>query len=211
MATILASDLVERANNTLNDTLSMRWPDPLLLDLLNDAQLAVVAKRPDACVKNTQLACAAQVTQELPPDGLRLINVMANTLDQDPITLIDVRVLNEQVPDWRKTDLLASRVEHFAYDDRDPKHFYVYPAPRENLQIDLVYSVAPGPIPSLGATISLDDIYSVALVEYMLYRCYQRDTENQANAARAAAHYNAFEVALGGKIKADAAASPNND
>jgi hypothetical protein len=156
------------------------------------------------------MPCASGAKQVLPPEGLRLIKVEANTVSGEPITLIDVDILNEQVPNWRKTRTETKNIEHYVYDDRDPKHFYVYPTPVDALEIDLVYSVAPAAPASKGSTITIDDIYFNALVEYVLYRAYQRDTENQANMSRAAAHYSAFDVALSGKIQADAAASPNN-
>lgn len=210
MGTILANDVIERANDILNDVLSERWPDTKLMQYLGDAQRAVVTKRPDASVANTSLQCTASAKQVLPPEGLRLINVMANTVSGRPITPIDVDILNEQVPDWRRTQKPTTHIEHFVYDDRDPKHFYVYPTPIAEFSIDLVYSVAPAEPSDKGSPITIDDTYFNALVEYVLFRAYQRDTENQANMARAQSHYAAFDTALSGKIQADAAASPNN-
>lgn len=210
MPKILANDVIERANDILNDVLSQRWPDQTLLQYLGDAQRAVVTKRPDASVVNGTMACAAGAKQVLPPEGLRLIKVMANTVSGRPITLIDVDILNEQVPNWRRTQTATTAIEHYVYDDRDPKHFYVYPTPIDKLEIDLVYSVPPASPSDKGSPITIDDIYFNALVEYVLYRAFQRDTENQANMSRAAAHYTAFDTALSGKIQADAAASPNN-
>lgn len=210
MATVLVNDVVERVNYILNDILSLRWKDDDLIALLDEAQLAVVARRPDAGAKNAGFQCQANSRQNLPDDGLRLLNVYANTVSGAAITHISVDLLNEQVPNWRKGNALAPLVQHFVYDDRDPKHFYVYPAPVANHMIDIVYSATPQRVASKGAELTLDDIYFNPLCDYMLYRAFDRDVENQANAIRAARYFDAFRAGLGEKTQGDTASSPNN-
>lgn len=46
-------------------------------------------------------------------------------------------------------------------------------------------------------TISLDDIYGNALLDYILYRAYLKDADYAANAERAIAAYKAFHSSLG--------------
>lgn len=210
MSTIEARDVVESVNAILNDVLSVRWEDPELLGYLNAAQLAIAAKRPDASVRNTSMQCVAQAKQTLPESALRLLKVIGHTASGKSITLIDVAILDEQLPDWRSTTNPAPQIQHYIYDDRDPKHFYLFPVPVANLEIDLVYSVAPMNIKALESPLSIDDIFLNPIVDYMLYRSYQKDSENQSNAARASSHYAAFKDALGEKTKADAAVSPAN-
>ncbi|MAT95378.1 MAG: hypothetical protein CME59_22635 [Halioglobus sp.] len=210
MPTVLAHDVVERANDVLNDVLSARWGDDTLLNYLNEAQYAVVAARPDANAVNATMGCLPSAKQVLPAGGLRLIEVMSNTDTGKPVTLIDVDLLNEQVPEWRKVDPPVRAIDHYVYDDRDPKTFYVYPTPEQGHQIDLVYAAVPERVAGLGDTITVDDIYFNPLVDHMLWRAFSRDTANPAGASQASIHWQAFATALGLKVKADAAMSPNN-
>jgi len=50
--------------------------------------------------------------------------------------------------------------------------------------------------------IGIDDIYANALMDYMMYRAYQKDSEF-ANLNRAAVYYQAFTTSLGIKSQAD--------
>lgn len=209
MPTITTQTVIDDVNTILNDVLKARWPEAELIRYLNHAQLAIVARRPDASVLTTTFSCAAAAKQTLPATALRLIDVLANRATGAAITLIDADVLNEQIPNWRDAGSPVAKVEHYVYDDRNPKVFYTYPVPTGGLELDVVYSVAPTEATG-GGTITIDDIYLNPIVDYMLYRCYQKDTENPANAARAGSHYSAFLRALGDKTQTDAAASPNN-
>jgi hypothetical protein len=57
-------------------------------------------------------------------------------------------------------------------------------------------------------TIRIDDTYANALQDYILYRAYTKDAEQQGNAARAVAHFQAFQNALGVSAQANAASQP---
>jgi hypothetical protein len=47
-------------------------------------------------------------------------------------------------------------------------------------------------------------VFAGALMDYVLYRAYSKDGEVPNSAARAVAHYQAFEAALGMTAQADA-------
>jgi hypothetical protein len=54
----------------------------------------------------------------------------------------------------------------------------------------------------------LDDIYANCLLDYILYRAYQKDSEYAGNAQRSMMHYQGFSNALGIKTQADSATTP---
>lgn len=58
--------------------------------------------------------------------------------------------------------------------------------------------------------ISVPDIYSNVLQDYIAYRAYSKDADYAGNPARAAAKYAAFANALGIEIKATVAVSPTS-
>jgi hypothetical protein len=83
------------------------------------------------------------------------------------------------------------------FDDRDPKHFYVYPPqPAANPgYVEIIYSSAPSAA-SADGNISIDDVYANALLDYILYRAYSKDADYAANNQRALGHFQAFQLSL---------------
>ncbi|MEM1152946.1 MAG: DUF6682 family protein [Pseudomonadota bacterium] len=217
MPTVLAREVIADANTLLVDAGFSRWSEQELLGHLNAAQLAIALRRPDSSVVNETLTCVAGTKQELPATGLRVIKIVRNTVGKTAVTFITQDVLDEQLPDWHdETVHVPGTVEHYVFDDRDPRTYYTYPPAADGHQLDGVYSVAPATVEETDftngtETITLPDIYRGPILDYILWRCYLKDSENATNAARAANHYNAFLRALGDKTQADAAVSPAND
>ena len=99
---------------------------------------------------------------------------------------------------------------HYMFDPRDPKTFYVYPPALVTTQLDIVYSALPTDItePADGATytavtgnLGVPDIFANAVLDYILYRAYSKDSEYAGNAQRAQAHYQAFANSMGIEVK----------
>ncbi len=208
MATTKVVDVIARATTLLQDTTNTRWTKEELLNWFNDAQLAIVNRRPDTHVKNEEFQCIKGTKQTIPNDGLRLMHVVRNK-GGVAIRPIDMRVLDDQLPMWHE-EVDSSYVEHYAYDLADPKTFYVYPAPAANVAIDIVYTVAPEQITindfkTDTKTITLDDSYLNPIIDWMLYRAYSKDADYAANAQRAQMHFDSFRVSIGEKTDADIA------
>ena len=206
MATTKAVDLINRVSITLQDPTYVRWTQSELLNYLNDAQRQVVLFRPDAKAVNAPFTCANSAKQTLPADGLRLISVLRNTAGR-AITKVDRSILDVQLPTWYETVVGSDGVKHYVYDALDPKNFYVFPKPAAAHPIDIIYAMAPVDIVVSNYTtdtqvIGIDDIYANALMDYMMYRAYQKDSEF-ANLNRAAVYYQAFTTSLGIKSQAD--------
>lgn len=218
--TITAQSIIRRAVETLQDTTSVRWPVNELVRYLNDGQREIVLYRPDSMVTNATITCAAGTKQALPANGAKLVEVIRNaaaTSAKKSVRMINREILDAQTQGWHNitgsVDIL-----HFMYDPRDPKTFYVYPPATSSAQLDIVYAAYPTDItePADGAlytavtgNISLPDIYGNALLEFVLYRAFMKDSEYAGNAQRAQAHYAAFANALGIEIKATIAVGPN--
>ena len=209
MATTKVATLIDTAGIILQDTSQVRFPQAELMTFLNDAQREIVLHRPDAKTVNGTMTCVAGSKQSIPSTGLRLIDVVRNDGGR-AITQIDRKILDETLPDWHNTTADATKkVEHFVYDPADPKNFYVYPNATTSMDIEVIYSTAPADITySSTAVITLDDIYANAILDYMLYRAYQKDSEYAGNAERSMMHYQSFANALGIKSRADAAIDP---
>ena len=199
MATVKAVDLINRAEEILQDNTNVRWSQQTLLNYLNDGQREVVLFRPDANPVNASFTLAANAAkQTLPSAALRLLSIYKNASPTTkPITNIERRVLDDQIEDWYGTTV--TNVEHYVYDPMDPKIFYVYPhTTSSSATISIVYSSAPGDITISNFTsdttvISLDDVYANAILDYMLYRAYQKDTEYAGDMQRSAMYLQTFQ------------------
>lgn len=213
MATTKVTDIINRASIILQDTSNVRYPQAELLKFFNDGQREVVLHRPDAKTVNESFRCAAASQQSLPATGLRLIDIVQN-VNGRAITQIDRKILDETLPNWHNQAADATKkIEHFVYDSADPKNFYVYPRATTAMYIQLVYSTAPSDIAisnfsNDNTVISVDDVYANCLLDFMLYRSYQKDSEYAGNSERSMMHYSAFANALGIKTRADSAVDP---
>lgn len=204
--TTAAQSIIRRVVETLQDTTSVRWPVAELVRYLNDGQREVVLYRPDSMVTNATVTLSGGAKQTLPSNGSKLIDVIRNTSgNKRSVRMTSRNILDTQTPSWYNLTGVTE-ILHYMYDPRDPKVFYVYPpAASTGASVDLVYSAYPSDItePADGAVysavtgnISLPDIYANILADYILYRAYTKDTEYAGNAARAQAHYGAFQAAL---------------
>ena len=213
MATTKVVDVLDRASIILQDATKVRFPSSELLKFFNDGQREIVLHRPDANMVNTTLALADGSKQTLPAIALRLGQVVRNVSGR-AVTQVDRRILDETLPNWHQSVAGTNKIEHYIYDAADPKNFYVYPQGASGTHtLELIYSTSPADIAisnfaSDTTVISLDDIYGNAILDYILYRSYQKDSEFAGNAERSMMHYSSFSNSLGMKTQADMATTP---
>ena len=225
MATFKVIDIISRVESILQDT-GVRWPRVELQSWLNESYLSIVLLRPDANAKCATFTCAAGTKQELTassggfPSALRLLDITRNVKTgslRKVVRVVDRAVLDDQRPSWH-TETQTDNIQHYTYDPRIPKEFYVYPPATSSAQLEVIYTDAPGahaltesqldPANNNTTVILLDDIYLSPITDWILYRAYSKDAEYGANEARAAASYQAFNAAIGVKTQADAAVTP---
>jgi len=230
---IFAQSVIRRVIDGLQDTTSVRWTLRELVRYLNDGQREITIYRPDSMVTNATLALAAgKAKQALPTTGAigtKLIDIVCNsTGNKRAIRLISREILDAQFPNWQGTPNTGIEILHYMYDPRDPKTFYVYPQAAAGSSVEIVYAALPTDIaaPADGAvlpadsasdttapaiilgSISVPDIYTNTLQDYILYRAYNKDSEYAGNSTRAQAYYASFANALGIEIKATIAVAP---
>lgn len=215
MGTILAQTVLNKVQIILQDTTGVRWPsDTELLGWLNDGQREVLVFKPNAYVKNIAIKLITGTKQALPADGVQLMDVVRNMgIDGNtPGRAIRVamrEVIDAQLPDWHSSTANAT-AKHYMYSVLDPKNFYVYPPQPASNQgyAEIIYGAIPADA-TINSVISIDDIYQNALIDYVLYRAYSKDSEYTADDGRASKHQNAYIASLTGKAKAELGANPN--
>jgi len=217
MGTKLASDIITRARTIFQDDTGTRWVDAEELNWLNDGQREIVLLRPEANVVNETMLLALGTKQSIPALGIKLIDVTRNmvgvgqTTAGKVIRLIKREVLDSTIPTWHSDAANAvGEVDHFLFDHRDPKSFYVYPQPPATPNgIEIIYSASPADVTLVTNPITLDDIYANAILDYMLYRSYLKDADFSGNINRVTLHKNAFMQSLGLKAQSDVETDPN--
>lgn len=195
--------LIDKIRILLHDVDAINWTDDELIGWLNDAQREISVYKPDVCVANETVSLEAGSKQSLPADGLTLIDAIRGMTSTGParaVRLVPRRILDAQRPDWHK-QTPVDEIIGVCFDDRDQKTFYVWPPSTGSAdsQLEIVYAKTPPDVTIDSAGISIDDTYSTAIISYVAYRAYSKDSDYAADDSRAASHYSHFTSLIGGK------------
>lgn len=222
MATVKVVDLIVRARTLLQDEDSVRWTVTELQYWLNDGYRDVLNLRPDSNTLTGEFTCVAGPRQVLTttfPNASRLVSVVRNTAptsNKYGVRLVNRRTLDDQRKGWY-ADTPTVSIEEYMFDPRQPREFLVYPPATTAARLEVAYAQIPTPHTlsesqltntATTETIRIDDSFANALLDYVLYRAYSKDAEQQGNAARAVAHFQAFQNSLGVAAQANAASQP---
>lgn len=222
MSTVKVVDLIARAQTLLLDKTAVRWPAVELQWWLNDSYREIVTLHPDSNAQTATFTCAAGYKQDITgtyDSAYRVLEVRSNRAagsNKKQIMLVSRKSMDTMRPGWYN-ETPSINIEKYMYDQRVPKEFLVYPPATTTAQVDIIYTTVPAPHtltesqltnPATTEVIRLDDIYASPILDYIMYRAYSKDAEQQNNAARAIAHYQAMVTALSGKVQSDDAVEP---
>lgn len=220
MAVTTVGTVIDNAKLVLQEVTSAgtRWTNEELLGWLNESYQSIIQIRPDASSRNESLSLTPGTRQEIPKDGIRLIDVVRNTAESSAqlgILVTTRRALDTTRRSWH-ADPRSVDIEQYVFDNQDPQRFYVYPPASPDAEIEIIYSSVPSPhgiSDGLDAVrddpIKLNDSYAPMITDYILYRAYSKDAEHAANLNRAQMHLQSYMTALGEKLQVDQRVSPN--
>lgn len=208
-----AKDVMRRAATTLQDLDAVRWPASELLDYLNDGIREIVTLKPNAKTTTTTINLSEGTLQTLPAQFTVLSravrNIAAAGQGGAAIRPLPNRALmDSQIPGWQDSTVLpfAKTVVHVIHDMADPRSFYVVPGNDGTGVIEVVVGETPDQVPvpssdpqlidSHTSNVDLPDLYQNMLADYVLYRCYSKDSRLAGSAARAQAHFELFRGTL---------------
>ena len=207
----LASVILEKASVTLKDPDFVRWTKDELLDWVSEAQVAI-ARVPGAYSVTTVLPLVEGTRQTLPDDAWGLITVLRNCEEDGypltPIRLVTRELLDASLP-WWHTEAGKPLVETYVYDERDPHHFYVYPPNDGEGHCELTYQGIPAPVTSEDTELVLDNSYLPAILSYVLFRAFSKDSDYAPGAQAAASYYSAYNNELTNAVQARGMTTPN--
>lgn len=220
MAVTTVGTVIRNAKLVLQEVTAAgtRWTNEELIGWLNESYQAIVQIKPDASSINAPVSLVQGTRQEIPQDGLRLIDVVRNTAtasDKLGILVTTRRALDTTRRGWH-ADEQSVNIEQYVFDDQDPTRFYVYPPAAAGAEIELIYSSTPTPhnqdqgLEALrNEPLRLNDSYAPVITDYILYRAYSKDAEHAANLNRAQMHMQSYMGSLGQKVEVDRYHSPN--
>jgi hypothetical protein len=206
MGTVTAATLINRAGYLLEDTSNVTWTRVELLDWLNEAQSQVVTFVPTANVIRQNLTLAAGTLQTLPEGAITLMDVPRN-VEGPSVRLVSREIMDAGPVDWY-TYKAASVVKNYVYNNDEGGVFHVFPPNTGTGNVVIVYSKVPAVLTNEAQTISVEDTYQAALVNYMVFRAYSKDTD-YADGSKASSYFGAFKDVLANKAPADAEISAN--
>lgn len=213
---IPVQDIIDRVTDLLLDKErgddEARWTDDELIRWINDSRMAILTRRPQACSKVATVTLQAGTYQVIPSDGIQLLDVIRNmgtsgTAPGRAIRRTDRQAIDDTDLYWHKATPKAE-ISQFTFDDRIPKDYYVTPPAVAGTKIQISYTAIPAEITALTDDYDIALEYMDPVVNYVAYRAKSKDSE-YANAAEAAAFYNAFGDALGVQAAGQNSTSPN--
>lgn len=216
MGTVTGTAILLQAAELAEDPDNEVWTPAQGLAWLNEAVRAICSQRPDACASTEVMTLTpGKSLQSLAP-GRRLLRVTCN-MGSDGATpgkalrFVDMDTLDASNPDWR-AETPSATVYEYTYDPRDPQVFYVSPPAHAStaVKVETIQSVTPDALADASEAIPIDDTYQPALLDWVMFRYYARDSEETPNWARAGRHYAAFFQLLGIKARGDWAFSPGS-
>lgn len=203
MATITAQFVIGKVALQLQDEPNVHWERPELLGWINSGQREAVIIKPTISAKSLSVELTAGVTkQEAPADSYLLIDVLRNmgsngSTPGDVIRMVTREAMDAIRPTWH-SDPPVGKIKNYTLDPRTPNVFYVYPkAPPSAWFVELVYSSLPTDVVAESDAIGIDDIYADALIDYVLYRAYSKESDYASHAPKAASRYVSFRNAFG--------------
>lgn len=203
--TVSIKSVLERVVGALEDEGSTTWTLQDLVRFANDGQDDMLTRRPDLFGHYVEHPLQEGWRQSLPADGTKLIDVLGNAAgDKRPCTLVKRTLLDAQVRGWRSADP-ALAVDHFMFDERDPRHFEVCPPAATGATLALEYVRRPAALSvpgenvklaALAGDIAVPDEMHVALQHYIAFRAFAEGSED-GNVGTAEKHFSLYANALG--------------
>lgn len=226
---MIVQDILESVTIRYNDTEYTRLSQAQYLKFLDDAISKLILVRPDAHVKTSIIALAEGTRQSIPSDGYALIDIYMNKISEGsgefsngaPVLQVDRKDL-DYFSNWHDTGSTTDEIDEFAYDSRSPRTFWVSPPPADSNLVYVEMDYSYGHVVKfadltddfadiLDMDIDVEDIFSSALMQYMLYLCFSTDSSSTNDMQLSAAYEQAFYQGLGIEYQASLLVQPKID
>lgn len=217
MATI--QSIIDRVTDVTRDPDHVRWTIPELSRWINDAQDQIASLHPRSASQYTTLTLTAGARQDLrtidpTKRWIRLFELTCNFSGGTPtgrsIRQVSRPALDFSTRNWRGKAPTALEVKEFAMDEREPYTFDVNPPVQAGVKVLALAAIKPAAVAQVDGNgvladpnqeFGLADGYDIPAVDYVLFRCFNKDANDPAYAARAAQHLQAFNLSVGVEVR----------
>ena len=212
---MLCSAILNTVRTITNDPNDVVYSLSQKEQALNEGIRAVSLHRPDSAAVTDTVALVPGTKQSLPIECVRLIRIVRNKSGAGAATtgksirLMDLNRISDRVVDWH--NVVGDDVLEYAYDQYNQNVFWVYPhiGSATNKFVEVIYQRSIPDVVSAD-TFPINDLYSVAVKEWMLYSLWSSDNEQSPNYAMALKKLEVFFTLLGLKGESDKN-SPNDE
>lgn len=207
MATTTVGFCVDMAERKILDESNDEYSEQNLLDLYALAIKEIINLVPSSHTEILKWKLSPSTRQTIPGNGVELVDVIQNmgSAGDTPgkgIRETSLDVMRTLLPNWESEDS-ADVIEHFLRIPENKKAFMVYPPSTGNQHIQAsVTTVPPAVIWDAGgdwrvSVIPIDDTYSHAIINGMVYIAYDDDSDTPGNTPRSQIFYARFLQDLG--------------
>lgn len=200
----IASDVLTRVRDVLQDKAERRWQDSELCRWIEDAQRLIVQLKPETNSGFRDVNLVQGAKQALPNDFLALEDVVANGTESTPgsgIREASKYWFDRSDPTWQfgtQTDLVDQFIR-----DKDKNFFYVYPPNTGNGTVIMKGGIAPQSVEDSGSTLDLGDTFIKGITDYVCAKALYKDAGNPVNKQLADGYIAAFYAALGMAVETE--------
>lgn len=194
----------------LNDTAGDRWTLAMLLGWITECYIELASKLPETCAVRYSTSYAAGAVQSAPAGTLRIHRILGidngSGVISRVLTQASADTLFAEDPAWMAAT--TGTPDHWARVAGDDSKYYLYPAPTGTGSV-LMERVETPPTLSAGneSISSLDVVHQPIVVDYVLYRAFAVDADNNANAELSASYYAAYQAKLNELLTAERSAA----
>ena len=207
MPTTTVGLCVNLAERKILDESNDDYSEQNLLDLYHLSVKEIINLVASAHTETLSWAPSPSTKQMIPAAGVNLVDILMNmgpagATPGKVIREVSLDAMKVLMPAW-EADVATDEAEHFMRIPEMKREFYIYPKSTGNNQImGVITTVPPAVVWDAGglwkvAIIPLDDTYSHAIVNGMVYIAYDDDSDIPGNTPRSQIFYARFLQDLG--------------
>ncbi len=186
--------LIARIGEELVDPGHVLWSRPSLMAYLNQALSVVVQLQPEAG-RQERAVVVTDGRVAAPANAVVLLSV--DRAADRAVNYIDITMLSRRVPEWQNHTGAPSA---WTQARGQVLSYTLYPRPAAAVTVQDAWAVRPEVVAETD-TLPVNAVYVPALMEYVLYRAYGKDGQDEANLDKARAHWQAFNALMGGRAE----------
>lgn len=187
-------DVITQVRRLIQDNgTTLRYSDTILLGYVNQSLKRIIPFRPDLFVTTGVLSpTASTVSQTLSTSVHRLIEIYS-VVGGSAIQEVNRETLDQMLPTW--TTETAGTPLNWMRDPRNPRKYFLYPAPSSGITLNAEYVGVPTAYGLSDTITELPESYFGAVIDCTIFLAESTDNEHIGN-GRAKFFYDSFMEAM---------------